>query len=361
MSIYLDNNSSTFPKLPTILTGISRFIETVGVIPRESGGNSLTRSSGTVFTDAKIALAKLLHVNPSNILLTPNYSDTLMKMTDLLLSPGDRVIMSKGDPLESCKTAKRLVSRQIRIVKVPLNRKYGVSPVQIKKVSGAKVCILSHVNTITGAVIPVDKISNLLSDNSCFILDISDSIGAMPIDLSGMGVDFAVFTTNKHLFGMGGVSGVYINPRIADKYSSLNSDYLETRNNVLSVVPLRDGTNFVLNEGVDRIFSHIRNLRNTLQGVLEMCRQVQIVAPNPAKPSPIMSFTVNRLMPNTIAGMLEERFGIIVGHGLCGNPGGCKSLKLHPEGVLRVGLGFLNTVSDIEYLGTSIDRISRES
>lgn len=160
---------------------------------------------------------------------------------------------------------------------------------------------------------------------------------------------------------MGGVTGVYINSRLSEKHNSLNSEYLETTDNVLSVVTLREGVDFVLNEGADRIYNHIRNLRNILQGVLEMCKTVQIVVPNPVIPSSIISFTINKLMPNTVAGLLEERFGIIVGHGLCGNPGGCKSLKLYPEGVLRVGLGFLNTISDIEYLGTSIDRLSRGS
>ncbi len=363
MSIYLNNGSSSFPKLPATHRALSTFVKEIGVVPVDYDSNSLTKKANEILLSARNGLASLLSVDSSSIFFAPNLSFVVEKLTDKILNAGDRIIMSAGDVASTSDVSDKLKSRGVEIIKIPLDKKFGVKPTQLKKISGAKALLFSHVNSITGATIPIDEIIKLSrkKDNPISILDISDSIGAMPINLSELDVDIAIFSTHKHLFGIGGVVGLYIKPDIVSRFLDFDKMYFEVAQGMTGIVSLNEGVNFVLTEDVGRIWKQIKSLRNTLQGVLEMCRRVEIIAPNPAVPSSILSFTISKHMPNTVAKMLEEQFGLVVGHGMCRNLGACKSLGIYPEGVLRVGLGFFNTISDVEYLGTSVDRIATES
>ncbi|MCK5743480.1 MAG: aminotransferase class V-fold PLP-dependent enzyme, partial [Caldisericia bacterium] len=178
MSIYLNNSSSSFPKLPATHRALSTFVKEIGVVPLDYDSNSLTKKANEILLSARNGLASLLSVNSSSIFFAPNLSFVVEKLTDKVLSAGDRIIMSAGDVVSTSNVSDKLQSRGVEIIKIPLDKKFGVKPTQFKKISGAKALLFSHVNSITGATIPIDEIIKLgrKKDNPILILDISDSI-----------------------------------------------------------------------------------------------------------------------------------------------------------------------------------------
>ncbi|MEZ4812021.1 MAG: aminotransferase class V-fold PLP-dependent enzyme [Caldisericia bacterium] len=360
MPVYLNNNSSTFPKVPSVQAAVSAYLKDTGVVNSTGESNSFTKEASLKIRDARNGLAKLLSVHSDDIYFAPNVSFARDKIIGELLAAGDRMVVSSGDELANSNLINHTSGRGVDIVKIPVDKRYSLKVPQLLRVNDVKVLAVSHVNSVTGIRLPIPRIAaHCKEKKTILICDLSDSIGSMPIDIAELGADIAFFSTHKHLFGVGGIAGIYINPSLRGKFKHLDwMDFYSTEN-ILGIVSLAAGVDFVLAENPERIKNHIKGLRTVLQGVLEMCRRVEIITPPGSASSSILSFTVNKHMPNTIAGMLEERFGIVVGHGMFGNPA-CKSIKLHPEGIIRVGLGFLNTVSDVEYLGTSVDRITSE-
>ncbi len=361
MPVYLNNNSSTFPKVPSVQAAVSGYMKDTGVIKTTGESNSFTKITSSKISDARNGLAKLLSVHPDDIYFAPNVSFIQDKIIGEFLAAGDRMVVSSGDELANSNLINITSGRGVDIVKIPVDKRFSLKVPQLARVNDVKLLAISHVNSITGIRLPISRIAAHCKEKKTVIVcDLSDSIGSMPIDITELGVDIAYFSTHKHLYGVGGIAGLYINPSLKNKFKNLDLMDFYSSENILGIVSVAAGVDFVLAENPERIKNHIKGLGTVLQGVLEMCRRVEIITPPGSSSSSILSFTVNKHMPNTIAGMLEERFGIVVGHGMFGNPGACKAIKLHPEGVIRVGLGFLNTVSDVEYLGTSVDRITSE-
>ena len=92
-------------------------------------------------------------------------------------------------------------------------------------------------------------------------------------------------------------------------------------------------------------------------GSLELCKRVKILEPDSNESVATMSFVSKHLPPNVIARLLEERYDIIVGNGLCSNKGIHENLSSFPDGAIRVSAGYLNSQSDIEYFATSLTSI----
>jgi L-cysteine/cystine lyase len=76
-----------------------------------------------------------------------------------------------------------------------------------------RLVVLSHVFWNTGQVLPLDKISKICRSNNSFLLvDAAQSVGALPLNLTELGVDFYAFTGHKWLCGPAGVGGLYVRP-----------------------------------------------------------------------------------------------------------------------------------------------------
>ena len=74
---------------------------------------------------------------------------------------------------------------------------------------------ITHAISNTGQLLPVKSISKLAQKNGAIsIVDIAQSVGIVPIDLSQWGVDFAIGTSVKFLCGGPGACFLYANPNI---------------------------------------------------------------------------------------------------------------------------------------------------
>jgi len=363
VSIYLDNNSSTFPKPKEVRKAVEEYLNEYCTVPNEFG-NSLSKKVNGHIQSARESVAKLIGASSDEIYFANNSQNALMKILELLTISGDRIITSEGDSLLHHDIANMQSVRGVEHARAPFDSNLGVKAASIKKVVGStKVVALSAMNAITGAILPIDEIArNCSQAGAVSVFDLSDIIGYYPIDVKVLDVDVVYFDTHKHLFGLPGLACVYVNKRVLDKLKKEVTDDLFTlgEKNIAAIVALSAGCSFVLRENVERIINHIRTLRNVLQGVLEMCNSIDIIAPNTKNSGSVLSFTVRNHMPNTLVGLLEERFGLLIGHGLLGNPGTCRAVGAFPNGVLRVSMGLFNAMSDVEYLGTSIERLLSE-
>lgn len=208
--IYLNNSASGFPKFPNVTETVKRALDD-GLIfcNRDSVESkdvaqkifSLRRLLGTIIgakENHSICLT-------SNATIALNYiiqgitwkKDDCILVGEMehnsLLRPLLKICDEKGCSLVFIKPNKDTVSEAIR------------------KNPKITYCFLSHVNNVTGEKIPANKIGAVLKEyNIPFILDASQSIGCVPIDVEKMYATAVVFAGHKFLNAPQGTGGFYI-------------------------------------------------------------------------------------------------------------------------------------------------------
>jgi L-cysteine/cystine lyase len=82
-----------------------------------------------------------------------------------------------------------------------------------------RLLVISHIFWNTGQVLPMKAITQLCHDQPQpvrVVVDAAQSVGAMPLNLTDLGVDFYAFTGHKWWCGPAGLGGLYVSPAALD-------------------------------------------------------------------------------------------------------------------------------------------------
>jgi len=169
-------------------------------------------------------------------------------------------------------------------------------------VPGTDLVVLSHVMFQTGQVLPGlgELVAHAHASGALVLLDVYHSLGVLPVDVGGLGVDFAVGGAYKYLRGGPGACYLYVSPGVlASRRRTLDIgwfakeapfDYarpdpprlagggdawMESTPAVLTWYQARSGQRFVLGMGVERLREHSLRLQRRL---VELLRERGIAA-----------------------------------------------------------------------------------
>ena len=173
------------------------------------------------------AIARLLKTTPDRIALTEStIAGTNIPLWGLDWKAGDRLLLSDAEHYGVWEIARALRDRfGIELDTCPLSRAHiDSSPddavervVRVLETclhpSTRMVC-LSHVLWNSGRILPLQEIARCCRERGILVLvDAAQSVGALPLDLPDLGVDFYAFTGHKWLCGPAGVGALYVSER----------------------------------------------------------------------------------------------------------------------------------------------------
>lgn len=366
MSIYLDNANSTHPKPKEVLAAINETASFCDVIPGDGYMPQKQKSISRVVSSLKEASAGLFGVRPDDMMVTTSASKAIRDLMTGFVEPGDRLVISDTDPEPIIHAARELEKHGVNVVRIPFDKTTGISMSALKKsLPGSRMLVLSHANNVTGTLIPLEEIADLAQEHHViFMLDASHTAGRFPLDFKSLNLGCAVMSGHKFLYGPTGTALAYINSasmknpsriiRAPRTFSELVEDQTP---NILGFSGLNASVRFIAAQDVSRIRKHDRQMREALIGAIEMCRKVKMLAIESDEGVATISFVCKDFPPNVVARLLEERYEIQVGNGLCFNNGIHESLATFPDGVTRVSAGFFNSQSDVEYFASSLTSI----
>jgi selenocysteine lyase/cysteine desulfurase len=183
------------------------------------------------------------------------------------------------------------------------------------------------------------------------------------IDVERDFIDLLAFPGHKALYGPPGTGGLYVGERTKlipwrEGGTGFNSESIMhpealpvlleggTPNSV-GIVGLREGVEFILEEGIEKIRSHERALVQKLRTELKQIPGVKLHGTDDlARTASPVSFVVDGIEPQEFAIILDQSFEIAVRAGLHCAPLMHELLGTSPRGSIRFSPGYFNTLEE---------------
>jgi alanine-glyoxylate transaminase/serine-glyoxylate transaminase/serine-pyruvate transaminase len=107
----------------------------------------------------------------------------------------------------------------------------AIDPEQVRralKASGADIVTIVHAETSTGVLNPVEAVAAIAREHGALIIvDAVTSLGGMPLDVAGWGLDAVYSCSQKCLGAPSGASPIVFSPRALEKKVACRSFYLD--------------------------------------------------------------------------------------------------------------------------------------
>lgn len=380
--IYLDNAATTWPKPEAVYDAVLDAMKNKGGNPGRSG-HSLSLLAGGVLDETRFSISRLLGIkNPNRVIFTYNATDSLNLAINGILTAGGHVITSSMEHNSVARPLEYLSGRGIEYTKVRMDPVFGVDPEDVKNAmrSNTQLVVMTSASNVTGTINPIGAIGEICrAEGIPFLVDGSQSVGAIPMDVETMKVDLLAFPGHKGLMGPSGTGGLYIRDGISivpSRYggTGVHSElllqppempymYESGTPNISGLAGLDAGVRFLLEKSVWSVHDHECRLTNLLIDGLKEIKGVKLYGPhNGEDRAAVISITIEGADPAEVALILDVSFGIALRSGLHCAPDAHRTLgTLDTGGTIRISPGYFNTEQDIAQCLEAIAAIAAEA
>ena len=209
--IYMNNAATSWPKAPGVAEAAA---EALRRMPGEANRGGV--ADFDVFGEVRSGLAEQMGVDrPSQIALGCNSTWGLNQaIFGYPLKPGDTVLSTDAEHNAVLRPLYVLEQQGVRVVKLPVDAAGRVPLAEWEQALARfrpKLCIVTHASNVTGAVNDAAALTGAAKKAGAdLLLDLSQTLGCIPVRLSEWNVDMAAFTGHKYLLGPQGTGGVYV-------------------------------------------------------------------------------------------------------------------------------------------------------
>ncbi len=211
--VYLDNNATTH-----VSSQVRRRMN--HVLKHDYGNPSalygMARKSAEIMEKARMQLAEVIHSSPDEIYFTScatESNNAVLKSVSQHCYPKKNKIIST--PIEHpsvINTLDFLKTTGITVEYCPVDRQGRVSPAELEKLIDGDtflICCMLANNEI-GTIQDIRTITKIAHQKGVLVFsDCVQAFGKIPIDVGGLGIDYASFSAHK-LYGPKGVGALYV-------------------------------------------------------------------------------------------------------------------------------------------------------
>ena len=300
---------------------------------------------------------------------TESFNNIIFGFMEHFLKDKDEVILTKGEHASNILPWMALSEKiGFKIVYADLEKDYSLSKKNIedKITENTKVVALAHVTNAIGDVRPIKEIGQLCKNNNLlFVVDATQSIGHMKVDVQDANIDFLGFSAHKML-GPTGVGVLYGKEELLEKLipleygGGMNTIFSSTgeyelkelpyrleagTRNIAGVIGLGAAIDYLNNIGLNNIHNYEIELKKYLLDKIKTVPNVKIY--NESTDSGILLFNLGEYFSQDVAIFLN-------GYKICIRAGNhcAKMLQevIDKTNTCRVSLYFYNTKEEIDKL-----------
>lgn len=380
--IYLDNAATTFPKPECVYDVVDKIQRNLAVNAGR-GSYSSAKKANSIIESVRMKLCRLTNAtSASDVVITPSATIAMNEIIDGL--PWCDNINVYVSPFEHNAVIRPLYKIAnlygIEIIQIPYNPKtQELDKIKMQNMFALKhpyAVFINQISNVTGLILDVGYIFNEAKKyNSFTILDASQSMGMIDLNVRELKADFTVFAGHKNLYSHLGVGGFIkntdtklnkvlcggtgsdsLNPNMPENYPY---GYEPASYNIISIASLNASLDWLMSEGISNIYNHKKELTEYAINKLGKIPRIKIYKPeNSDNHIAIISFNHSDYQCSEIAEILDEDFNIAVRSGYHCAPYIHQLIgTIETFGTVRISFGYFNTKNDVDALISAIEEI----
>ena len=371
---YLDSGATT-QKPTQVIDAINEFYKKHNANPHR-GAYSLSIEATEIYESTRAKIAKFINAkHPEEIIFSKNASESLNLIAYSYgldnLKNGDDVVLSIMEHHSNLVPWQYVTKKTGSNLKyMYINNEYEISKEEIesKITENTKIVGITHVSNVLGTINNVKEIIKYAHKKGAIVIvDASQSIPHMKIDVQDLDADFLVFSGHKMLapLGIGVLYGKreilnQMNPFIMGgdmieyvyeqetTYAPLPNKFEAGTQNVEGVIGLGAAIDYIENLGYDNIEQIETKLVKYARSELSKLEFLDIyMTPNESNHSSVISFNIKGVHPHDVASILDSE-GVCVRSGNhCAQP---LLRYLGFDSTCRASFYIYNTQEDVDNL-----------
>lgn len=376
---YLDSGATT-QKPQSVIDAVEKYYKKHNANPHR-GAYSLSIEATEAYENGRDKIAKFINASREEVIVTKNASEALnlvaysygldnLKDTDeIVLS-----IMEHHSNLVPWQYVSRKTGAKLKYMYINDNYELDMDEVKAKITDKTKVVGIVHISNVTGTINNVKEIIDYAhSKGAVVVLDVSQSIPHMKIDVKELDADFVAFSGHKMLapLGIGILFGkkelltkmtpfLYGGDMIEYVYEDhttfapLPSKFEAGTQNVGGVVGMSAAIDYIEAVGYENIEKHERELVDYAVEKLSKLDYITLyMTNNPKHHSAVISFNIKGVHPHDVASILDNE-------GVCVRSGNhCAQPLLRYIGIdstCRASFYLYNTKEDVDRLVAAVEK-----
>jgi len=367
--IYFDNAATSFPKPDCVYKELTNCVKKYLGNPGRSSHKLSVRASEEIYS-VREEIASLLKVEtPECIVFTYNATHALNLAIKSLVVPNCHVLTSDFEHNSVIRPLERL-KETLGISYSNFSSEGNIIENITSKIKANTIGIICSIaSNVTGDTLSLKLLSDYAKANNLFlIIDASQAIGHIEINLNETPCDALCGPGHKALFGIQGCGFVYFKDNIrkiglveggsgTDSASPrmpsfLPEGYEAGTPGTPAIVTLGQGTRFVRNVGIKNICDKLFMLTARAEEILKSFPLVRVYKSGIG----IISFNIGNLSSSFVSSELDKK-GICARGGLHCAPSVHKKLGTLTRGAVRLSFSYLNDIREIDFLYSAIKDI----
>ena len=378
--VYLDNGATT-QKPIQVINAVNEFYKNSNANPHR-GIYALSTNATNLYENARKKIARFINSESSNqIIFTKNATESLNLIAYSYgmqnVNEGDEIVLSimeHHSNLVPWQKVARDKKAQLKYMYINENFEIPIEEIERKITNRTKIVGITHVSNVLGTINPIKKIIETAHRKGAIVIvDASQSIPHMKIDVQGLNADFLVFSGHKMLsplgvgvlygkkhllqnmspFLMGGDMIEYVYEQ-ETTFTSLPNKFEAGTQNVSGVIGLGAAVDYIEKIG----YTNIKKIEDEVvkyakQELSKLHFLETYWTNNEENHSSVLSFNIKGVRTQDVAKILDS-YGICIRIGShCAQP---LTRYMKINGTCRASFYFYNTKEDVDKLVTALKR-----
>ena len=377
--VYLDNAATTQKPRAVLDALMAYYREDNANVHR--GVHLLSERATQAFEDARTTVQRFINAASAHeIVFTRNATEGINLVAQTFgrtrLGPGDEVLISAMEHHSNIVPWQMVCEEKGASLRViPITDEGALKLEEYERLLGSHTKLVSilHLSNVLGTINPVQQmIATAHRRGVPVLIDGSQAVHHMTVDVRALDADFYVFTGHK-LYGPTGIGVLYGKERLLEEmppyqgggdminsvtfekttYNALPYKFEAGTPNIAGAIGLAAAVGYVTGIGMDRIAAHERELLAYGTGALSGVPGLTLIG-TAAEKSSVLSFVMDGVHPHDIGTVVDqEGVAIRTGHH-CAQP---LMQRLGIPATARASLALYNTREEIDALVAALHKV----
>ena len=377
---YLDSGA-TAQKPQMVIDAIDNFYDKFNANPHR-GAYTLSIEATAMYEDTRAKIAKFINArHAEEIIFSKNASESLNLIAYAYgldnLKKGDDVvisIMEHHSNLVPWQFVTQKTGSELKYMYINDEFELSKEEIESKITDNTKIVGITHVSNVLGTINNVKEIIKYAHKKGAIVIvDASQSIPHMKIDVQDLDADFLVFSGHK-MFAPLGIGVLYGKRELLNKmnpflmggdmieyvheqnttFAPLPNKFEAGTQNVEGVVGLGAAIDYINSIGYDKIQEHDREIVDYAREKLLKLDYLDLyMTPNAENHSAVISFNIKGVHPHDVASILDSENVCVRSGNHCAQP---LMRYLGIDSTCRASFYVYNTKDDIDRLVAGIEK-----